>query len=271
MTKEQKILGIAYNYTLEKSGVSIIKLEYYLNEWEYKKPENLNDVFKSFLISAQNSGGMPNFIGKVDNLRTFLFDYSAIDVKRNYRNWENLFDCINNSSYKTPSLMNKKNNRNSWVKYCKSIIDISNFLSRFSNLNEFQKYVNQFINKENSDLRIALPLIIKEEIFNIGFALACDFIKENVSPEFIKPDTHINDIFIGIGICEKFDNDYEIFRKVITFSEMTNKKPYWIDKLFWLIGSRRFYVNKKFNLETKFKNKSSKQEFIEIIKNTKLN
>jgi hypothetical protein len=264
---EKDIVKEGINYILKNSSVNIEKLDYYLNEWEFKKPKSLEELFKNLLISAKNTGGMPNFIGDIDNLEPFLCNYSPRKIIILYGCWENLFDKINNSNFTTPSPMKKDEIRNSWVKYCKSIIDSAKFLARFENFSDFKNYVNQFINPENTDLRIALPLIIKEEIYNVGFALSCDFIKENISPEFIKPDVHINKIFIGIGICKHIDSDYEIFRKIILFSQRAEKKPYWIDKLFWLIGSGKFYENMKYPIEEKFK--TSRDEFIKLINDKK--
>ncbi len=161
-----------------------------------------------------------------------------------------LFDYIS-ENYKTPGRMEKSNSHNYWVIFCKSIISIANYLSKFNNIDDFNKYVFQFINS-NSDIRLSLPLILKEEIFGYQFALSCDFIKENISPEFIKPDVHIRDIFIGIGISHDNISDYQLFRDVINFSESISEVPYTVDKLFWLIGSGNFYnYNIKINTNKK--------------------
>jgi len=96
--------------------------------------------------------------------------------------------------------MIKENNKSHWVIYCKSVISIAEFLSAYKSLDEFQKFVDGFLTNEHS--KLALPLLLSEEIFGFGFALACDFLKENVSPQFIKPDTHINYIAQGLGkVC----------------------------------------------------------------------
>ena len=70
----------------------------------------------------------------------------------------------------------------------------------------------------------------------MGFALACDFLKENGYPEFAKPDVHIKKIFNGLGLSDSND-DYEVFKDVIRVSELVNGLPYRVDKLFWLVGS----------------------------------
>jgi len=263
---ELAITSEAYNYVIEKSSVTKKKLDYYLNEWKCRKPNTINELFRNLLESAKNTGGMPNFIGNLEIYRSVLFDFNPKKVYNTYQNWEAVFDEIN-LKCQTPSPMNKSNKRNSWVKYTKSVIDSAKYMSRFDDVANFQVYTEQFVNAENIDLRIALPLIIKEEIYNIGFALACDFIKENISPKFIKPDVHINKIFRGIGICKESDSGYDIFRKVIIFSQKANQEPYWIDKLFWLIGSGKFYINKKYRKEEKFK--SSREEFINLINRNK--
>jgi hypothetical protein len=109
----------------------------------------------------------------------------------------------------------------------------------------------------------ALPLIIKEEIFGYQFALACDFIKDNISPLFVKPDVHIKEIFKGLGISEKNASDYQIFRDVINFSEDIHEAPYTVDRVFWTIGGKALYKDRKVIKDIKIK--SSKKEFIELV------
>jgi hypothetical protein len=257
-----KVVEVTKAYILERNGNNSEKLEYYLSNWENRKPKNLNELFKNMLMHSQNRQGMPNSIGKIENLRKYLFEFDPKEVSKNYDSWQQIFTEIK-SNYTPPGRMDINNNRSYWVIFCKSILSISNYLSRFGDYNDFENYVNQFVRSDNLDLRIALPLLLSEEIFGFRFALACDFIKENVSPEFVKPDIHIKDIFVGIGVCKANDSDFDVFRKVVQFSEIVNKKPYWIDKLFWLIGSKTFYPSKKYPIEEKVK--TSKQELIQLI------
>ena len=76
-------------------------------------------------------------------------------------------------------------------------------------------FIKGFLTNEQS--KLALPLLLSEEIFGFGFALACDFLKDNVSPEFLKPDTHINDIALGLGITTS-TNNFHIFKSCILHS-----------------------------------------------------
>jgi len=147
------------------------------------------------------------------------------------------------------------NKRCYWAIFCKAVISASNFLIRFSDLKDFTKFVESFYLNENT--RVALPLLLAREIEGMGFALACDFLKDNGYPEFIKPDIHIKKIFNGIGLSDSND-DYEVFKDVIRFSETIGELPFKVDKMFWLVGSGNFYIDK-------IKIPTMRDEFIENI------
>ncbi len=241
------------------------KLNYYLNEWKYRIPENLNDIFRNMIMHAQNRHSMSNSIGEIDKLSKCLFDFDPKRVFNKFNAWEEIFREIKHKC-KPPGRMDITNSRSYWVIFCKSILSISKFLQRFESIDGFCTYIEPFTSDKNPDLQIALPLLLSEEIYGFGFALACDFIKENLSPKFIKPDRHIKDIFIGIGICEKDESDFDIFRKVINFSKEVNREPYWVDKLFFLIGSGKLYKTKKYKEEKKKLGTSKKELILEINK-----
>jgi hypothetical protein len=95
----------------------------------------------------------------------------------------------------------------------------------------------------NEHSKLALPLLLKEEIFGFGFALACDFLKENGYKGYLKPDTHINDICRALGITEA-TNDFGVFKDAVAYCETNSLVPYEFDKLLWLIGSGHFYQSK---------------------------
>ena len=126
----------------------------------------------------------------------------------------------------------------------------------FETYEDFEEFVNGFWVSEYT--KLSLPLLLSAYISGFGFALSCDFIKENVSPEFIKPDTHIRDIAIGLGITNS-KNDFVVYRDVERYCRDIDKLPYEVDKLFWLIGSGNFYL---FDVEVK----SDKFAFIQKVK-----
>lgn len=250
--KEIEYYNKAKEYLLSFDSVTNEMLEKQFSEWKDRKPKTIQQLFKAFLDHAKNRQGMPNSIGDVKKLSPILFNFDHLEVKTAYRDWESLFDAIQQSNYSPPGRMVKSNNKSHWVIYCKAIISITDFLASYKTLDEFYEFVNGFLTNEQS--KLALPLLLSEEIFGFGFALACDFLKENVSPEFIKPDTHINDIAQGLGITKSKSN-YRIFKDVQSYCNRIGVLPYEVDKLFWLVGSGNFYLSK-------VKINSSKQQFI---------
>lgn len=257
MGRNKQIFNKAKQYLLNFPEINEQVLKKNLEEWKGKKVVNLKELFKKMAFHAQNKQGMPNSIGDIEKISPFIYNWDFKKVNNYYSSWENLFDNIQKSNYNPPGRMVKNNPHNYWVQFCKSILSISAFVSRFKSISRFNEFVEVFY--FNEETRIALPLLIKEEIFGYQFALACDFLKESGYPEFVKPDTHIRDIFQGLHLTEGA-NDFQIFRDVIIFSKSINQLPYEVDKLFWLIGSGNFYLNG-------IKIKTSKKDFIHSIMN----
>lgn len=230
-------------------------IDSHLNHWKSRKPKTIPELFRASLLHAQNRRGMPNSIGNIEGLRSVLFDFSPSEVSKKYQSWSELFDAISRGNYKPPGRLEKENNKSHWVIYCKSIVSIAEFLSTYSSIEEFDNFVHGFLTNKHS--RLALPLLLKEEIFGFGFALACDFLKETGYPDFVKPDTHINDISRGLGITDA-KNDFGVFKDLEAYCQRIDMLPYEVDKLFWLVGSGRFYLN---NLKVN----TSKWDFIKNI------
>lgn len=246
----------AKEYLLSFDEISVDMLNAHVNEWKSRKPKSISELFIALLNHVKNRQGMPNSIGDIKNLSSILCDFDHNQVVEKYGGWESVFDSIKQSDYSPPGRMDRENNKSHWVIYCKAIISIAEFLSAYKSLEEFQKFVHGFLTNEQS--KLALPLLLSEEIFGLGFALACDFLKENVSPEFIKPDTHINELAQRLGIT-KSKHAYKIFKDVISYCNRIEVLPYEVDKIFWLIGSGKFYL---YNIEIK----TSKDQFIAMVR-----
>lgn len=233
-----RIYKIAWDYLLSFDQITEEMIDAHLKEWQLRKPDNMRDLFRAMIMHAQNRRGMDKSIGDIDRLSNFLFEFDPYQVAGCYRNWNDIFDAIVESNYRPPGRMVKTNKFSHWVVYCKALLSCARFLADFENKQEFDRFVEGFYTNEYS--RIALPLLLKEEIFGFGFALACDFLKETGYPEFIKPDTHINDIARHVGISNA-ETDIGIFRDMIKFCRSIDQIPYEVDKLFWLVGSGKFY------------------------------
>lgn len=230
----------ARNYLLQRPKVTEEILDAHLFLWKTQKKESIEGLFRSMLTHAQNRQGMPNAIGNIDNLAPVLFNFSPQKVVQNFGTWKHLLTEIQSCGIKVPGRIDPMNRRNYWVIYTQSILSCAQFINSFSSVNDFHKFIEGFNFNEHS--KLALPLLLKEEIFGFGFALACDFLKENGYSEFVKPDTHINDITRALGITQA-TTDYGVFKDVIGYCQRNNLIPYEFDKLLWLVGSGSFYLN----------------------------
>lgn len=238
--KNQIVYRLAYNYLLD-----ILPNE--LNSDELQKYfigdrqgySSLADVYEQLIHSAQNYQSMPNvikFAKRKEKIKTILCEYDFANIAT--YNIEDLYPIFR----KEFNVTSEDSKRNSWYKWSKSIIDAAKFMCDFDNVNDFKTFVNQF--DYNLPTRMALPLLISTKISGIGFALACDCLKELGYVNYPKPDTHMIDVFNGLGLSEK--KDISVFEAIVKMSDDCKEidesiTPYKIDKIIWLICSGNFY------------------------------
>jgi len=212
-------------------------LREYMSPSEGRNPRTITQAYRSLVDSIQNRQGMPNSIGSLDRLSGVLCAFDPKAVLASYPDgWSDLFAAIEHD-VRPASRMDKENNHNFWVIFCKACLSAAKYLTRFETLADFLRYVQDF--DTNPNTRPALPLLIGHEVFGVKFALACDFLKEIGFSNYSKPDTHLTDIFTGLGLCEGAPLD--VFRAVTEMSVDVRETPYAVDKVFWLIGSGNLY------------------------------
>lgn len=228
----------AENYLLGFPEIDEAILERHISLENTVKPSSIEELFRSLLGSMSSRRGMRNSIGEIDKLAELLFDFDPRAIHVEYGNdWKQLFRDIQESEFRPPTYMNINRSRSYWVIFTRGIISGADYLSSFGDAEGFHRVVEHFYSNNHS--RIALPLYIEKEIFGMGFATACSFLMENGYPNYVKPDTHLKDIFHGLGVSESKD-DYTVFKDVINYSQTIHQSPYTVDKLFWLVGSGRF-------------------------------
>lgn len=239
----------AYLLSLE---VSDAQIDSQLTHWKELRQDSLEGIYRSFLVHAKNRRGMPNTIGDISRLKGIFFNFDPLKVISHYSSHTDILNEIIKKKIPTSGAIDIQNNKSHWVIYAKSALASGKFLSRFQTAQDFHDFVQSFYVNEYS--RLALPLLLKEEIFGFGFALACDFLKESGHSGFIKPDTHVNDICRAANItCSP--TDFGVFKDAIKYCEKHDLVPYEFDKLIWLVGSGNFYLH---NLKVP----ASKSEFI---------
>ncbi len=216
----------------------------------------LTDVFVKLIGSAQNYQGMPKtikFYERNELISDILFDFNYNKIKD--LNETELFTMFKERI----EIKNAESKLNSWLKWSKSVIDSAKFISRFRDVDEFREFMKLFNN--NYQTRVALPLLIANRIRGIGFALACDFLKELGYLEYAKPDTHIIKVFSELGFSS--EDDLDVFDSIVLMAEACKAidpsvTPYKIDKIIWLICSGYFYHD-----DTRRSGK--RKEFIEYV------
>ncbi|HNW83562.1 MAG TPA: hypothetical protein PKG52_11805 [bacterium] len=254
MSKERnkRIYKLAYEYLIEIPGVNVVLLEKYLAPDPNQKANSMENVFKRLIISSANRQMSQNVIlkrinnvsGEAEGLRTVLFNFNHEKVLEKYNNDS---QALLTDIKKTTLIEGIREEKNSlWPKFCETILSVAKFLSKFKNIEDLSKWFKFF--DDDSRSRVALPMIISFEIKGIGFALACDFLKEIGYTGFGKPDVHIKAIFKELNIANSTD-DYSVFNDIVSFSNSVEKNSYNVDKLFWLCATRNFY-NDKINLGT---------------------
>jgi hypothetical protein len=240
-SRDKLAYDLAVEFLLNQKHVTQQVLQRY---FEPKRPATLGDVYEGLLISAQNAERKANVIGGsiggISNLGKVLSNFEPQKVNDKYGDDANrLFKDIR----RTFQLSTHVNSgpKGLWPRYCKTILDSARFLKQFTSADDFDAWVKVF--DRDPRTRLALPLLLDYEIYGIGLALACDFLKELGYLDFAKPDVHLRRIFTKLELCDERATDYDLLGAITRLAGNAGVKPYTADKVFWLIGSGKFYLD----------------------------
>jgi len=235
-------LAKAYLPSLNIPGVTTSLIEKYLNPLSLSpKPTTKNELYCRILESAQNANMKAGVIGKsiggLGKLSRVLCGFNPQKVLKKYDSWKSIFHQIKKQL--KPRGKVRGTSRSIWPNYCRTILSAALFVEQFKSVDDFFEWVD-FFDKDGRS-RASLPMLIDQEIKGLGFALSCDFLKELGYVNFPKPDVHLRDIFTALKLCNDKDDNYQLFKAIIRLSNNAKVSPYNADKVFWLIGSGRFY------------------------------
>lgn len=242
---KQKMLNtyqLAYSYLVDMLPEELTETElqkYFIGD--RRDFASVQDIYEQFIHSAQNYQRMPNVI-KYNQRREQIKDILAgfevqvikdMDVDELYYKFRKAFNITSNDT-----------KQNSWRKWSRSAIDAAKFMSNFTDADDFRGFVAQF--DYNRPTRMALPLLISTKISGIGFALACDTLKELGFLSYPKPDVHLIEVFSQLGLSE--ENPISVFEAIVEMADVCKEvdpesSPYKLDKIIWLICSGRFYLD----------------------------
>ena len=252
-----KIYKSAINY-LEQITPEGIDLDYYYSS-DTEDVRSMEDLFRRFILSAQNYQQMPNVIAfqkRETEISELLYDNNLEKISKLS------YDDLYSQFRKAFNVTSADTKHNSWYKWSCSVIDSARFLIQFKTVKDFDTFVKGF--DYNPLSQIALPLLIQSQIKGIGFALACDLLKELGYENYPKPDVHILDVFTELNLCE--NNQMAAFLTIRQMADDcketdTTVTAYKIDKIFWLICSGFYY-----NENPPVRIKRHKKEFIQYMK-----
>lgn len=227
MNSNQILYNTAYSMLVKMlpSGIDEESLqEYFVGD--QKNPKDLRDVFVALIKTAQNYQYMPNVI-QFDKREQAIgcilndFDYKyacTLDPTELYRTFRNEFGAIS---------------EHAWQLWSKAVVDSASFVQSFSSLSDFNAYVTGSSNLKK------VPITISNQIRGIGFALACNALKELGYFNYVKPDVHLIDICVELGITDK--DPLKVFDAMLQIASDNCITPYKLDKVLWLVCSGNFY------------------------------
>lgn len=242
--RDRRAYDLARRYLLDlpSAGVTEDLLQHYLNPPSNRDtPNAMADVFRRLIESAQNRGMMATVIGGsiggVGALGPLLGGFSPTTAIARFVSPDDLLDAIKAELHPVGKF--RRGRGSLWPLFAKATLSGAQFLSQFASGPEFIEWVRVFDADDRK--RAALPMLLSQEINGFGFALACDFLKELGFTNFAKPDVHVKALVRGLELSSTTANDYAVFKAVVRIASNCGKTAYDVDKLFWLVGSGRFY------------------------------
>ncbi len=241
--RDKKAYSLAKEYLLGVPRVTSELLDKYLSlSASRPRPATIPGIYMRLLRSAQNAGMGTSVIGRaigsVDRLKKLLGGFKPSFVLKKYSDWKQILDEIEDRLRPVGKI--RRTSKSLWPRFCRTILSGAQFMSQFETADDFYRWVSIF-DRGGSHVRPALPMLLAYEIDGIGFALACDFLKELGYLNYAKPDVHLTRLFVGLGLCPPRSNAYQVFKAIARVAEHGDVTPYAVDTLFWLIGSGKFY------------------------------
>lgn len=251
--------AVKFLYNMKPADISDEQFEKCFQTRDVFKEKN--KIVKRLCGSLQNYQSMPNVIGfylkkeRAEGFDKVLFNYDENKILDAYQDYKELRDAFAKEFNIDESNFERKNNF--WTKYSKAVLSACSFMKQFKDAEDFDTFVRLF--SYNEATAVALPLLLEKEIYGLGFALGCDFLKEIGYSQYPKPDVHLIGIFHSLGLCE--NDQLSCYKAIIRMANTVKETAFRVDKVFWLIGSGNFNTD---SYEGEIKRRGN--EFIEYVK-----
>ena len=198
----------------------------------------MNNLLWRLLFHAQNTGQKRNVIGlevREKEFKTVLCDFDYERIISSYENPAELYDSIiKKTGVKKPT----DARRSLAYRFARTTFDCCNVLKKYDSYDEFYNTMER-----EGDYA---PLCLSLMIYDYGYALACDFLKElNPRFDFAKPDVHIRGVISEFcPETRKSDDNIESYLVGQKMKEIAGEigcSVYKLDKIIWLICTETFY------------------------------
>lgn len=252
----RNIYQTSYDYLLKisKGVVAKEEIDFFIDQCDGNNISSIEDAFELLMSILQDFQMYPKVI---------KYNERKNDIKEAIH-FPNLNFCTNLDATELSQYFIKKYNSNSkvcWYRYCKGIISAAKFLSQFKDYNEFKSVCDSF--DSNDVTREAFALLLQTKIDNMGFAIACNWLKELGYINYPKPDVHMKDICQALGLINEKRTDIDCFEAMVKVARECNVEPYKLDKVWWLICSGNYY---RYNIQLP-NPQMNKTDFLDKISN----
>lgn len=208
------------------------------------KSNTINDVYKSFAHSLQNAQRIKSIVKfeeRIEDIKEVLFEFDPYKVIKEYdfiSLYKKLYEKFNLDKYNEDE---EKATKSLLGRYTKGLISSARFISSFNSIEEFNNFIESFTKSKYKYSLASLPALIDKEVDGMGFALACDCLKEQGYIEYPKPDIHLRKLFKELNLSD--GTDYSTFKAIVEMANAIEKPPYELDKIFYLIASGDYYLD----------------------------
>lgn len=266
--------GFHVTKKLIKANMQLWKVKYAITKAEIQKGGEYLRVhlFREMLFYATLFQHVPGVLGDREELEGLLseviFNYDPNKVVNKYQNNPSqLLKALAGKEHKGDLLTSKylKNSR-TWNYYSKTIITSAAFFNDQENVTGFLSALEKFgaFSPEKDD-----PIkFLTKNIFNVGPAVASNYIKELGFCNYVKPDTHVIKICIAAGLVDDRDakKTCHLGAEIVRVCHQAKIVPYEFDRLIWMVGSGLFVVNANTQDKLHVYMKTDKEAFIRGLK-----
>ncbi len=237
--KIEEVYGFSYDFLVGISSgiVSKSEIDTFISEPDGGELSSIDGAFELLLGILQDFQMFPNVIKYAERSR---------EIKEAIH-FPNISYCASLDPEQLAERFIKRFGASSercWRRYCKGIVTGAQFLDGFDGFDDFKRTLDS--HDRDAISREALALYLSKTISNMGFAIACNWLKELGYMNYSKPDTHMKDICLALGLIKSKNDDVGCFRAMNTVADGAGVEPYRLDKVWWLICSGNYYrINKQ--------------------------